>query len=263
MVDTTGPLVTVPADITTPATGPAGAPVSFSASASDLVDGSLVPLCVPASGSTFAIADTLVTCSVDDAAGNPGSASFHVIVTAYVPPPDTTDPLVDVPGDITAEATGTAGAIVSYSASASDDVDGDLTPTCLPVSGGTFPLGDTLVTCSATDAASNTGSAELPRPRGRHHGPPGHGARRHHDPATGPSGAPVSFSASASDLVDGSLAPVCVPASGSTFAIADTLVTCSVTDAAGNPGSAPSTSSSRPTCHRPTPPTRWSSCPAT
>ncbi len=74
-------------------------------------------------------------------------------------PPDTTDPVVIVPGDMTAEATGPSGAIVSYSASASDDVDGVLTPTCLPVSGGTFPLGDTLVTCSATDAASNTGSA--------------------------------------------------------------------------------------------------------
>ncbi len=117
MVDTTGPLVTVPADITTPATGPSGATVSFSASASDLVDGSLVPVCVPASGSTFAIADTLVTCSVDDAAGNPGSASFHVTVTAYVAP-DTTDPVVVVPGDMTAEATGPSGAIVSYSASA-------------------------------------------------------------------------------------------------------------------------------------------------
>jgi len=42
-----------------------------------------------------------------------------------------------------------------------DDVDGPLTPTCVPASGDLFPLGKTSVTCSATDKAGNTGSASF------------------------------------------------------------------------------------------------------
>jgi hypothetical protein len=56
--------------------------------------------------------------------------------------------------------------------------------------------------------------------------------------AQGPSGAAVSFSTSALDDVDGALAPSCVPASGSVFALGVTLVRCTATDAAGNAASA-------------------------
>lgn len=74
---------------------------------------------------------------------------------------DTTAPVVTVPSDITAEATSASGAAVNFTVSAEDDVDGTLTPTCDYNSGDTFPLGTTTVTCSATDAASNTGSASF------------------------------------------------------------------------------------------------------
>ena len=80
IVDTTAPVLTVPAGITVDAVGPAGAPVSFSSSAVDAVDGSLTPVCSPASGSTFPIAVTTVTCSATDTAGNTGSATFTVTV---------------------------------------------------------------------------------------------------------------------------------------------------------------------------------------
>jgi hypothetical protein len=43
-----------------------------------LVDGALTPTCVPASGSSFALGTTLVTCSATDGAGNTASASFSV-----------------------------------------------------------------------------------------------------------------------------------------------------------------------------------------
>ncbi len=49
-----------------------------------------------------------------------------------VVPSDTTPPTLDLPTDITAEATGPAGAVVTYAASAMDDVDGTLAPTCTP-----------------------------------------------------------------------------------------------------------------------------------
>jgi len=74
---------------------------------------------------------------------------------------NSTPPVVTVPADITAEATGAGGAAVSFPASANDDVDGPLSATCSPASGETFPLGPTTVTCSATDAAGNTGSANF------------------------------------------------------------------------------------------------------
>jgi hypothetical protein len=80
IVDTTAPVVTVPSNITVNAVSPAGAPVSFSASALDAIDGAITPTCTPASGSTFPIATTTVTCSATDAAGNTGTATFTVLV---------------------------------------------------------------------------------------------------------------------------------------------------------------------------------------
>jgi hypothetical protein len=70
---------------------------------------------------------------------------------------DLTPPVVNV-DDQTVEATNPAGAVINYVATAVDNVDGPLTPTCNPPSGSVFPLGSTLVTCTATDAAGNTGS---------------------------------------------------------------------------------------------------------
>ena len=69
---------------------------------------------------------------------------------------DVTPPVVTVESK-TVEATGSTGANVDYDASAIDNVDGPLTPTCVPPSGSLFPLGATTVDCEATDAAGNTG----------------------------------------------------------------------------------------------------------
>jgi hypothetical protein len=71
---------------------------------------------------------------------------------------DTTPPALTLPGDITLDGVAPEGAIAEYSASAVDDEDGPLVPTCIPPSGSTFPIGTTNVSCSATDAAGNTGS---------------------------------------------------------------------------------------------------------
>ena len=93
---------------------------------------------------------------------NRALSDCQIAVNALVScvPADTTAPDVTVPADITKEATTAAGAAVSFSASANDDVDGPITPvTCSPASGSTFPLGTTEVTCSATDNAGNTGLA--------------------------------------------------------------------------------------------------------
>lgn len=78
--DTVAPVLTVPGGMTVDATGPGGAVVTYTATATDETDGALTPFCEPASGSTFAIGTTTVTCSVADAAGNSASASFAVTV---------------------------------------------------------------------------------------------------------------------------------------------------------------------------------------
>lgn len=82
--DTTAPSITgVPANITTPATGVAGAVVTYSSpTASDIVDGPVSVTCSPVSGSTFAPGTTTVHCTATDAAGNTSSVSFTVTVVA-------------------------------------------------------------------------------------------------------------------------------------------------------------------------------------
>ena len=152
--DKTPPVVTVPSDMTKEAAGPTGVVVSYAATASDLVDGSITPICTPSSGSTFPLASTKVTCTATDKAGNTGSASFQVTVV------DTTPPKLSIPLDMTVQASGT-GAVVTFSASASDLVDGSIPITCTPASGSTFPLGTTTVTCSATDKTGNEASGSF------------------------------------------------------------------------------------------------------
>jgi hypothetical protein len=74
---------------------------------------------------------------------------------------DTTPPVITTPGDIIVDATGPAGAVVAYSASAIDDVDGPVGVTCSPSPESTFPIGTTHVTCSASDAAGNEARASF------------------------------------------------------------------------------------------------------
>jgi hypothetical protein len=137
------PEITVPADISTPATSASGASVTFTATAT----GNATITCSPASGATFPIGDTTVTCTATNAAGS-SSGTFQVTVTDG-------PPTLTVPVDITAEGTSAAGAAVTFSATATDAVDGAITPVCTPASGTTFALGMTTVSCTATDSAGN------------------------------------------------------------------------------------------------------------
>jgi hypothetical protein len=230
--DTIAPVLSLPAHITAEATGPSGASVTFTASASDLVDGSITPTCDATSGDTFPLGDTTVDCSATDVAGNTASGSFTITVR------DTTAPAVTVPSNITAEATGPTGAAVTYAASASDLVDGPITPTCVPSSGSTFELGTTTVTCSATDDAGNIGSDTFTITVQDTTAPTISGNTDKLLEATGPGGASATFSLSASDLVDGPVSVTCDKTSGTTFAIGNTLVSCSATDAHGNKATA-------------------------
>ena len=74
---------------------------------------------------------------------------------------DTTPPEITVPVAQSIDATSPAGAIVSYEASATDDVDGPVPVTCEPPSGSLLPIGDTTVECAASDSAGNTAEASF------------------------------------------------------------------------------------------------------
>ncbi len=86
-----------------------------------------------------------------------GSPSFALTFRLANPVSvDTGPPTIAVPDDIIAVASSKEGAVVNFSVSANDDVDGSVPVICDPPSGSLFPPGATTVTCTATDAARNT-----------------------------------------------------------------------------------------------------------
>jgi hypothetical protein len=172
--DTTPPVITVPQDITKEAAGQDRVQVTYAVTAQDNVDGAAILeedgstvtqgdvggditlSCDPASGFMFPVGDTTVQCSATDEAGNEGTASFRVTANDVISPTtDTTPPVITVPDDITEQATSPNGATVLFEVSAQDNVDGPVGVTCDRNSGGTFPVSETVVTCTAEDSAGN------------------------------------------------------------------------------------------------------------
>jgi hypothetical protein len=96
--------------------------------------------------------------NLDPADTDVGISDIYVKTLSVV---DVTPPVITAPIDITVDATGPDGAVVNYSASATDDVDGPVPLTCSPPSGSTFPIGTTTVNCIASDASGNEGSASF------------------------------------------------------------------------------------------------------
>ncbi|MSO56320.1 MAG: HYR domain-containing protein [Acidobacteria bacterium] len=85
VVDTTGPVLTVPANMTVVAPGAGGTAVTFVTSAFDAVDGVRIVVCSPASGATFPVGTTVVNCRSVDSRGNVGRAIFTVTVVNKPP----------------------------------------------------------------------------------------------------------------------------------------------------------------------------------
>lgn len=68
---------------------------------------------------------------------------------------DTTAPVLYLPIGMTLDATSLDGALVTYKVTAMDDTDPNPAVNCLPASGSQFPIGETVVTCTATDSTGN------------------------------------------------------------------------------------------------------------
>jgi len=77
---------------------------------------------------------------------------------APTPVYDTTPPKILKPSDVIVDATDPNGERVFYDVLAIDDIDQIINPSCRPNSGSIFPIGDTKVTCTASDSAGNSAS---------------------------------------------------------------------------------------------------------
>ncbi len=242
--DTTPPVLSLPDDITEEATSPAGATVTYTATATDENPAEPAVNCDTPSDSVFSLGTTTVNCSATDEAGNTSIGSFNVTVQDTTAPTlvvnegvdtgpvrndeinisivepvssvelseygfseddicdgvdlygnsfssdvafaingdhtdylcvkttdsanntgyllvgklntDNTLPVITVPDSITEETTNSLGMVVDYQATVTDVSDASIALSCLPASGSNFQIGETTVTCSATDTAGNT-----------------------------------------------------------------------------------------------------------
>jgi uncharacterized protein YjiK len=154
-VDSIAPSFTgVPFGTLAEATSASGAAVTYAApTATDLLDGARTVGCAPASGSTFALGTTTVTCTASDTKGNTGTTTFLVRVR------DTTAPVVNLPTSRSAASSGGPVTVNFGPVTATDAVDGTITATCSPASGSSFPVGSTHVDCYADDSQLNRGTA--------------------------------------------------------------------------------------------------------
>jgi hypothetical protein len=226
--DVTPPVLTVPATKTVEATGPTGTVVTFTVTVTDTVDPNPTVVCTPTSGSLFPLGTTLVNCIAEDYSGNSTSLDFPVIVV------DTTAPALIVPVDMTLEATGPTGVVVSYTVIVSDIVDTSPTLDCVPAAGTVFPLGKTTVNCIAEDASGNGVSDSFYVVVVDTTAPTIIVPADIITDATVPTGAVVTYTVIVTDLVDTNPTVACHPPSGSLFIVGSTLVTCLATDASAN-----------------------------
>lgn len=191
--------------------------------------------CAPAAGSTFPRGTTTVTCTASDSFGNTSQpCSFTITVTDQIPP------AVSCPANIVKSTDpNQCSTTATYTATANDNCDGPLTPTCAPASGSTFQKGVTTVTCMATDSSKNTGSCSFTVTVNDTQ-PPSITCPANITTNADPNqcSAVVTYPApTVSDNCPGVGAPTCSPASGSSFPAGTTTVTCSVTDSSNNTAS--------------------------
>ncbi|MGY8931045.1 MAG: HYR domain-containing protein, partial [Flavobacteriales bacterium] len=250
--DTTGPIVSVPANITVDAVSADGTAASNAtiaaflqgASAADATDGSVSV--TNDSPTVFPVGSTTVTFSASDSLGNVGSNTATVTVE------DQSPPVITPPTSTTVAATdanGTAktdAAIAAFlgSVSSLDNVDGAVTEGISNDAPDLFPIGATTVTFTLADSSGLTGTATAVLTVSDQAAPVVTAPAAVTIAATDANGTVASNSAitaflagaSATDNVDAS---VTVTNDGlATFPLGATTVVFTATDAAGNTGTA-------------------------
>ncbi|MER2264955.1 SdrD B-like domain-containing protein [Methylobacterium oxalidis] len=248
VVDTTAPTLTLTApQAKIDAPGPEGAKVSFSGKAADTVDANPNVVFkegdqVVTSGQSFGLGRHTISATATDASGNKTTQTFSFVVADPKAPTLT---LGALPAAKT-EATSARGAVVDFSATATDLVDTKPVVTFWEgdrkvASGDTFAIGTHTIKVTATDAAGNinidsfsftvtdstapTLSLDVVPDRKL--------------AASSAAGASVVFAAHATDLVDTKPSVAFTEngksvTSGQTFSVGDHTISATATDASGN-----------------------------
>ncbi len=152
VVDTERPVIYGRDSIAVSAVDASGRVVEFGLpQAVDDVDGEVPVSCDAASGARFSLGMTTVTCSAQDRAGNAANPVAFGITVA-----DSHGPVIAQRSDIAVQASSSAGQVVTFGMpQAYDNVDGEVGVGCDPAPGARFAVGQTVVTCYATDRAGN------------------------------------------------------------------------------------------------------------
>ncbi|RKH66256.1 kelch repeat-containing protein [Corallococcus llansteffanensis] len=160
---------------------------------------------------------------VRDCVQDSNLGTVNITVTAGPPP------TLTCPADVTAEATGPDGAVVTYDPAVPGQVG---TPVSYSVpSGSRFPLGATTVTATTAGGVPASCSFVVTV---RDTTPPSVTCPSDQTATTDGAGAQVSFEPTATDAVTATPTVTSSPASGSVFAPGSTRVTVTATDEAGN-----------------------------
>ena len=219
----------MPGGLIVDATSAAGAFLGYDASAATATGTPVAVECQPPPGTQAPIGVSNVLCTAVDPVTRAVSLGTFPITVTDGPP------VLNVPGDIVAEADSALGALVSYDVTAVDAVDGpvpvECSPSAAPGAPALFPLNQaTTVTCTATDSAHQTTTRTFVVQVRDTVAPVLCGLSDVSASATSDLGAPLTFPTCANDHVDGAVAVTCDRPSGSTFPFGSSLVTCTATD---------------------------------
>jgi hypothetical protein len=208
------------------------------------------------SGTPFQTGQVSFTVTAADSNGFTASQSCSVTIAKP-------QLIITVPASMAVEGNTTGGAIVTFSVTATDNVDPSPTVTCIPSSGSVFPLGTTTVTCTATDSFRNTASASFMVTVVDTTPPQLTVPANLTVLATSAQGAIVTYTATATDIVDPAPTVTSTWPSGSLFPVGTTTVTVTATDKSGNEATAPFTVTINPPAPVITSPTNGYSSPST
>ena len=150
------PTIQVPDGLTIEATSPYGTPLDYEVTAADAEDGQVPVTCTPGRGGEYPLGQVQVTCQATDSDGLTGSGSF---VVTFV---DTTAPVMEL-HPINAVPSGPDGTRMGWDTHPTDNADWYPTVVCEPESFSdfVFPIGDTTVTCTATDDSGNSSNGSF------------------------------------------------------------------------------------------------------
>jgi hypothetical protein len=158
VVSNTAPALILPTSVTQEGDTTGGATAAYAFGATDAEDDpDPAAACAPAPGTFVPLGTTTVNCSVTDSGGMTATGSFGLTVV------DTTAPtFTSVSSELSLAAADAGGATLVYDPpTATDVVDADPVVVCVPAPGAPAPVGDSTVTCTATDDSGNVATTSF------------------------------------------------------------------------------------------------------